>query len=173
MRVCLKKDEDIPFARKASDEARERRVRLAHQSHCASLFETVEGSLRVLRQVGRPNFGLIYEPANWLISGEDYGRETIRKLEPDLFNVYVQNHRLNPNGAAKVDTWKSGPVPLDHIGVWEPGGVDFQEVFQGLYETGYHGYVTVHQAFGDIMPVDEAVRRSYAYLKPYADRKGA
>lgn len=173
IRVCMKKDEDIAFAQKASDEARERNIRLAHQSHCASLFETVEGSLRVLEQVGRPNFGIIYEPANWLIAGEDYGRETIRKLKPFLFNVYIQNHRLTPDGSVQVETWKRGPVPLEHIGVWEPGGVNVGEMFAGLYEVGYDGYVTVHQAFGDVMPVEEAVRRSYEYLKPYSEGKPA
>lgn len=170
IRVCMKKDEDIAFAQKSADEARERGIRLAHQSHCASLFETVDGSLRVLQQVDRPNFGIIYEPANWLISGEDYGRQTIARLKPYLFNAYIQNHRLTPDGTAKVETWKKGPVPLDHIGVWEAGGVNVEEMFAGLYEVGYHGYVTVHQAFGDVMPVEEAVRRSYEYLKPLTER---
>jgi sugar phosphate isomerase/epimerase len=173
IRICMKKDEDIVFAQKASDEARERSIRLAHQSHCASLFETVDGSLRVLTQVGRPNFGIIYEPANWLIAEENYGRETIRKLKPYLFNVYIQNHRLTPDGTAQVETWKRGKVPLEHIGVWEPGGVQVAEMFAGLYEVGYDAYVTVHQAFGDVMPVEEAVRRSYEYLKPYAEGKAA
>jgi sugar phosphate isomerase/epimerase len=86
IRIAMKKDDDIPWARRAADEARERRIRLAHQSHCASLFETVDGALRVLGAVGRPNFGIIYEPANWLISGEDYGRTTIARLRPYLFN---------------------------------------------------------------------------------------
>lgn len=165
IRICMKKDEDIEWARRACDEARERHIRLAHQSHCASLFETVEGSLRVLKEVGRPNFGIIYEPANWMIAGEDYGRETIQALEPFLFNVYVQNHRLNPDGAAAVTTWSRGPVRLDHIGLWEKGGVRFEEVFAALHEIGYRRYVTVHQAFGDVMPVAKAVRKSYEYLK--------
>ena len=108
-----------------------------------------------------------------MIAGEDYGRATIRKLKPYLFNVYIQNHRLTPNGKAEVLTWKRGPVPLEHIGVWEAGGVDVKEMFEGLYEVKYHDYVTVHQAFGDIMPVEEAVRRSYEYLKPYAEGKAA
>ena len=153
IRVCMKKDEDIAFAQKSADEAREWGIRLAHQSHCASLFETVEGSLRVLQQVDRPNFGIIYEPANWLIAGEDYGRETIRKLKPYLFNAYIQNHLLTPTGTTEVSTWKKGPVPLEHIGVWESGGVDVREMFEGLHEVGYSGYLTVHQAFGDVMPV--------------------
>jgi sugar phosphate isomerase/epimerase len=171
IRICMKKDEDIAFAQKASDEARERNIRLAHQSHCASLFETVDGALRVLTQVDRPNFGIIYEPANWMIAQENYSRETIQKLKPYLFNVYIQNHRLTPDGTVQVETWKRGKVPLEHIGVWEPGGVDVAEMFAGLYAAGYDGYVTVHQAFGDVMPVEEAVRRSYEHLKPFADGK--
>lgn len=166
IRICMKKEEDLEWARRACDEAREREIRLAHQSHCASLFETVEGSLRVLQAVARPNFGIIYEPANWMIAGEPYGRDTIRRLAPYIFNVYVQNHRLNPQGEAAVTTWKRGVVRLDHLGMWEPGGVDFEEVFAALHEIGYRGYVTVHQAFGDVMPIETAVRKSYAYLKP-------
>jgi len=44
IRVCMKKEDDIVWAQRASDEARERGIRLAHQSHCASLFETVDGT---------------------------------------------------------------------------------------------------------------------------------
>ena len=147
IRICMKKDEDIEWAQKASDEAAERNIRLAHQAHCASLFETVAGSERVLRAVGRTNFGIIYEPANWMAAGQNYGPETIKRLAAYIFNVYVQNHRLNPDGQATLTTWAKGRVPVDHIGIWDTGGVDFDSVFEGLYAIGYHGYVTVHQAF--------------------------
>lgn len=173
IRVCMKKDEDIAYARKSADEAAERGIRLAHQSHCASLFETVEGSLRVLRAIDRPNFGLIYEPANWFIAGEDYGIDSVRQLQPYLFNFYIQNHRLNPDGETRVETWKKGPVPLDHIGVWEAGGVDVAAAFDTMHAVGYEGYLTVHQAFGNIMPVEEAVRRSYEFLQPLTLKRAA
>ena len=166
IRICMKKEADIEWAARASDEARERGIRLAHQAHCASLFETVEGSLDVLKRVDRSNFGIIYEPANWFIAGEDYGAETIRRLEPWLMNVYVQNHLLTPSGVTVVETWGRGGVAVDHIGLWEAGGVDFEEVFRGLDAIGYGGYVTVHQAFAGVMPVEEAVARSARYLKP-------
>ena len=164
IRICMMKDEDIVWAQRAADEARERSIRLAHQSHCASLFETVEGSLRVLQSVGRANFGIIYEPANWLISGQNYGKETIAQLEPYLFNVYVQNHRINRNGADTYNTWTQGPVAMDHIGLWDRGGVDYADVFSGLRAIQYDGYVTVHQAFVGVMPVEEAVRKSGEFL---------
>ena len=170
IRVCMKVEDDIPWARRAADEARERNIRLAHQSHCASLFETVEGSLNVLQAVDRPNFGIIYEPANWMLSGQEYGADAIRKVRPWLFNVYVQNHRLNAAGEGSIISWERGRVQFDHIGVWDSGGVDCEDVFRALHEVGYQGYVTVHQAFAGIMSPAEAARKSYDYLKEQIDR---
>ncbi len=170
IRICIKKEEDIVWAQRASDEAKERRIRLAHQSHDASMFETVDGSIDVLKKVGRPNFGIIYEPANWMISAQDYGPATIKRLQPWLMNVYVQNHLLTPNGKASVETWTKGRVKLDHIGLWEKGGVDFDQVFEGLRAIRYSGYVTVHQAFAEIMTPQEAAVKSYRYLKPLVTR---
>jgi len=164
LRVCMKKDEDIAWAQTACDEAKERNMRLAHQAHDASMFETVDGSVEVLNRIDRENFGLIYEPANWMIADEPYGPEAIRKVRPWIFNVYVQNHRLNPDAETAVNTWKRGPVNVDHIGLWEQGGVDFASAFAGLKETDYEGYVTVHQAFEGVMTVDDAVGESAAYL---------
>ncbi len=164
IRVCMKKEEDIAWAQRSCDEAQERGIRLAHQAHNSSIFETVDGSVDVLEKIDRENFGLIYEPANWMIADEPYGREAIEKARPWIFNVYVQNHRLNPAGETAVETWKRGPVQIDHIGLWEEGGVEFESVFAALRAGGYAGYVTVHQAFEGVMTVDEAVRKSAAYL---------
>lgn len=166
IRVCMKTGEDIEWARRASDTAAGRGIRLAHQSHTSSIFETVDGSLRVIRAVDRPNFGLIYEPANWMIAGEEYGPPAIRKLAPHIFNVYVQNHAVRPEGKATQATWKLGNVAIDHIGLWEKGGVDSPAVFQALNEIGYGGYVTVHQAFQGVMSEEDAVRNSAEYLRP-------
>jgi sugar phosphate isomerase/epimerase len=166
IRICMKKEEDIEWAQKACDQAGQHGIRLAHQSHCASLFETVAESLRVLRRVDRENFGIIYEPANWMIAGQDYGPSTIAELAPYLLNVYLQNHLISNRGKEKLTTWTRGEVSLDHIGIWDKGGVDFQRVFAALHEFGYQGYVTVHQAFSGVMPIEEAVRRSADYLRP-------
>ena len=166
LRVCMKTADDIAWAQRAADEARERGMRLAHQSHHASLFETVDGSVDVLAKVGRPNFGIIYEPANWMIVQEPYGADVILRLRDWIFNVYLQNHRLNPQGADAVRTWTRGEVPLDHIGIWEQDGVELEEPFAALRQIGYSGYVTVHQAFEGVMTVDDAVSKSAAFLKP-------
>ncbi len=170
IRVCIKTEADIPFARKSADEASDRNIRLAHQSHTLSLFETVDGSLDVLRKIGRSNFGLIYEPANLALCGEDYGPKTLRRFQPYLFNVYLQNHAPHPDGDRPMTTWANGTVmsilrPLD-----AGNGIDFGSVFEGLHAISYTGCVTVHQAFGGRLSPNEAASRSAKFLKSFIVR---
>jgi len=168
MRICMKRSEDIQWAQRAADEAAERGIRLAHQSHTSSLFEEVERSLEVIRGVDRPNFGLIYEPVNLDACGQDYGRNTIELLAPHLFNVYLQNHIENPQGEGVLNTWCRGAVHFDHLPVWAPGGMNFPKIFDALKAVGYEGYVTVHQAFAGLRGPAEAAERSSAYLRELA-----
>ncbi len=164
VRVCMKRDEDIDAARVASDQARERAIRVAHQCHHGSLFETVPQILDTVERVGRSNFGVIYEPANLMLCGEAYGRETLERLAPHIMNVYVQNHRIADEGDVVVDTRARGQVRYVDLPLWESGGVDFHEVFAGLKAIHYDGFVTVHQEFARLMPAEQAARRSHAVL---------
>lgn len=169
IRVCMKCEDDIPWAARAADQAAERGVRLAHQCHTTSLFETVAGSLAVLRKVDRKNFGLIYEPANLMLCGQPYGVDVLKPFAPYLMNVYVQNHRPNPMGSTEIETWVHGDVRFDPIPLWEPGGVRFEEVFAGLAAVGYDGYVTVHQAYADLAGPREAAEKSREFLACLAE----
>ena len=148
IRVCMKNETDIAFARQAAELAAERGIRLAHQCHTSSLFEEVDQILDVLKEIDRDNFGIIYEPANLLLNGQDYGVETLQRLAPHIMNVYVQNHRLDPKGPEVLDTYCRGPVRFHHLYLWETGGVDFTQVFQGLRDIEYVGSFTINQAQG-------------------------
>lgn len=165
VRVCLKSRGDIPDAQRAADEAAKRGIRLGHQCHTTTLFETIDQSLEVLAQIGRGNFGLIYEPANLMLCGQPYNVEALRRLKPYLMNVYVQNHRLDPNGPVGLETWCLGERRFHHIPIWEPGGVDFSAVFAGLHDISYHGFVTVHQAYAELMGPREAAVATAKYLR--------
>ena len=164
VRVCLKSEVDIEHARRAADLAAERGIRLAHQCHTTTLFEEVEPSIDCLERINRPNFGLIYEPMNLLVCGQPYGLTTLRRFAPYLMNVYVQNHRLDPQGPAALETWCLGTRRFYHIPLWEPGGVNFREVVEGLQAIGYEGYFTVHQAYAELMGPAEAATKSAEYL---------
>lgn len=157
IRVCLKRREDIPFARQAAQQAAERGIRLAHQCHTATLFEEVDSMLQVLAEIDRPNFGLIYEPANLLLCGQSYGADTLASLRPFLMNVYAQNHRLDPQGPEALTTYCRGEVRFHHLNPWDAGGVDFPAVLAGLQTIDYDGTFTIHQAQG-ITTADEAAR---------------
>ncbi len=165
IRICLKNEGDIEHARRAADAAAERNIRLAHQCHTTTLFETVERSLEVLGEIGRDNFGLIYEPANLMLCGESYGVDTLKKFLPYLMNVYVQNHALDDAGPVELETWCLGPRRFRHIPIWEPGGVVFDDVMAALNAIDYDGYFTIHQAYGEIMGPREAAVESAKYLR--------
>ncbi len=146
LRVALRKEEDIVWAQRAADAARERGLQLAHQCHNRSLFEQVDQTLDVLHRIDRGNFGLIYEPANLECCGQSYGGATIARLAPYLVNVYLQNQRLNETGDTTMKTWCRGDVHFDQIPLWQSGGIDFPTIIEALERIGYAGYVTVHQA---------------------------
>lgn len=167
IRVCLKQQGDIEHARRAADLAAERNIRLAHQCHTTTLFEQIAPSLQVLQNINRPNFGLIYEPANLMLCGEPYDESALRQFQPWLMNVYVQNHKLDDDGPVSLETWCLGPRRFHHIPIWEPGGVDFNAVIAGLQAIGYDGCFTVHQAYAELMGPREAATESARYLRSF------
>jgi len=146
IRVCIKSEGDIDHAKRAAQQAAQRGIRLAHQCHTTTLFEQVDRTIEILKQIDSPNFGLIYEPANLMLCGEPYGVETLRRFEPYLMNVYVQNHVLDPDGPVELETWCRGFRRFHHLPLWESGGVDYAAVSAGLREVGYGGSFTIHQA---------------------------
>ncbi len=165
VRVCLKSQDDIPYAQQAADRAALRGIRLAHQCHTTTLFETVDQCVNTLKAIDRPNFGIIYEPANLMLCGQSYGTETLRRLQPWLVNVYVQNHRLAADGPVSLETWCLGERTFHHLPIWESGGVNFPEVIKGLEDIGYTGFITIHQAYGSLMGPTEAAVQTAACLR--------
>lgn len=168
LRVGMKTESDILWAQNACDEASERGIRLAHQSHAASLFEQVTISMEIVQRVDRKNFGIIYEPANLLQCGEDYGRETLKLFTPHIFNVYLQNLKESPYGESVAKTWKRGEVRFDQVTMWGGTGIDFPEIIDTLREIGYRGYLTLHQSATPPTTPEEFIKETARYLKGLA-----
>jgi sugar phosphate isomerase/epimerase len=163
VRVALRKEEDIVWAQRSADAARERGITLTHQCHNRSLFERIDETMDVLRRIDRTNFGLTYEPANLECCGQPYGKETLKRFAPYIVNVYLQNQRLNPAGQSVMKTWCGGDVMFDQIPLWDGGGIDFPRIMAALQELGYNGYVTVHQA--SLTTPREDADKSAQYLR--------
>jgi len=144
VRVMLQREEDIPWAHRAAQEAGDRGIKLAHQTHVGTLLETADSALDVVRRVNSPHFGLTFEASNMLVCGGSYGPAVIRRLAPHMLNVYLQNWRAHPGGALAIKT-NAGVIHADQIALDDASGVDYAQVFDGLRQIGWAGYVTVHQ----------------------------
>lgn len=165
IRVCLKEADDIPAAQKACDRAAEHGIDLVHQLHTDSLFETTSAALATLAKINRRNFGVIYEPANLVLVGDDYGAKAIAELAPVLRNVYLQNLIVSPDGPDSMPTRARGLVHYRDVPIWSGESIDFTNVLDGLRHAGYHGPITVHQHFAKIMRPEVAAEKSIAFLK--------
>jgi sugar phosphate isomerase/epimerase len=166
VRVMMQKEEDIPWAQRAADEAGERGLRLAHQTHVGTLLETVDEALDIVARVGRPSFGLTYEPSNLLVCGSEYGPDAIRRLAPHCFNVYLQNWHQHPGGAMSVRT-NRGTIHADQIALDDRRGIDLERVFEGLDAIGWDGYVTVHQVLLPGEDIRRAAEQHFSAIRRY------
>jgi sugar phosphate isomerase/epimerase len=146
IRVAIKIEDDINAAQKAADEAIERGITLVHQCHTLSLFETIDSSVETAKRIDRPNFGIIYEPANLEICNQEYTGSVLDRLRPWIKNVYLQNQRINPAGAVTLDTWCRGPVTFDLLPIHALEGIRFKAVISELQRIEYQGPITVHQS---------------------------
>jgi sugar phosphate isomerase/epimerase len=167
VRVAIKGEADIPWAQRAADAARERGIRLVHQTHTATPFETVADCRAMLARIDRPNFGITLEPANLALCGEEYGPAALRPLTGSVFNVYIQNLRPAPNGRETIMT-NRGPVRYERLVIGDSGGVDLPRFVAALHALEYDGYVTTHQPSIDGIATEALAGRVYDALAPLA-----
>jgi sugar phosphate isomerase/epimerase len=100
IRCQIKKPEQLGWAQRACDEAKERGLSIVHLSHPGSLFSTVDDAIDSLKKINRPNFGLTYEPVNWMDNPKGYGPDVIKSVAPWIVNVYSQNQRVLDAGTS-------------------------------------------------------------------------
>jgi sugar phosphate isomerase/epimerase len=163
IRVGIKTEEDIVWAQRAADEAREFGIRLAHQNHTKTPFETVADCVEMFAHINRPNFGLIAEPANFMLCNDDYGPEALQPLAPHIFNVYVQNLRVSESGESSIET-NHGTVRYDRLVIGDSDGVDLPYFCEGLKAIGYEGFVTSNQPSIAGESTQDLTERVYAGL---------
>ncbi len=140
--------EKIPWIQKASDYLKERGLGIVVQVHTGGPFETPEVAMATLKKIDRDNFGLMYDPANLQLKRIDYVRG-VEQLKDHLFVVSVQSLAL-----VDADDDEAGEFEGLHFKrhlIGEPGGMDFQGVFDALKMINFDGYVTVIEPISDVM----------------------
>ena len=163
IRVGMKKDDDIPWAQRAADEARERKIRLVHHAEFRTLFATFDESMRTLKAVNRRNFGFVHDECQWMVNTKNYRTDQIvertKAISPWLWNVYVKNQPAGP-----------GPEGRPEISLLDKNGVDWDKHFEGLYAIRYTGYLTVHSKTPAMGPPEQAAASAYQFLKPFSSK---
>jgi len=109
IRCQIKRPEHLGWAQRACDEAKERGLSIVHLSHPGSLFSNVDDTIECLKKINRSNFGLTYEPVNWMDDPKGYGPDVIRSVAPWIVNVYSQNQRVLAGGKTTRAPLPSGP----------------------------------------------------------------
>jgi sugar phosphate isomerase/epimerase len=170
IRVGMKSEADIPWAQRAADEAAERKLRLTHHDEARTMFETFPIALKTLKAINRPNFGMIYDEAQWIANTPDYQESRIvpqiKEIGPWIWEVFVKN---NPGYSAQIPGKPLTSPPETQLTA--PGGVNYDKVFEGLYAIGYTGWLTTHckrDAYGN--SEDLAARKGFEFLNHYAAR---
>lgn len=163
IRVTVNTEEDIAWVRRGADEAAERGIRLVHETHTNSPFETVAQCVDMVCRIDRDNFGILVDPVNLVLCGEGYGPDDLAPLAGRVFNVYVQNIRLNEKGSLPAPT-RSGTVRYDRLVIGDAGGIDLELYFAALRSIGYDGYVTSHQPLLPDVTVRDLAQRVFREL---------
>jgi len=166
VRVMMQSRDDIPHARRAAELAAERKMKLAHMTHWGTLIETAEDALRVVQEVGRPAFGVVYEPANIMACGGDHGASAIRRMAPHLVNVMFQNLRKDPESPIAFDSNRHGRVAVRYVALDDASGLDARAMIETLKEERYGGWITVHQPLRGGQTVADAIREAGDFFGP-------
>lgn len=110
------------------------------ETHSWNLMDSIEGTLKLLRLVERPNLKLIYQPSSF---GLQY-MEALDALGPHIAHVHATNH----SGRA--------------VASLAQGELDWARIVAGLKQRGFAGCLSV-EWFGP--QPEEAVQREAAYLR--------
>ncbi len=156
----VQSESEVPWIQKLCDYAAERDVRVGPQLHDNTLHDTVPHCLDLFEKVDRENFGLNFEASHLLLQGADIrGGEAVKALAGNIFTVCVQNYKKENGNSVPV-------LPGD------PDGVDFEEVFGAIRETGFDGFVTLMSGSYPDMDNETVCRAYVERLRPLmgADR---
>lgn len=136
MKICS----EPSWLRRAAQEAEAYGVTLATNNHVGGRLETVEGARQYIAEIGRPNFGLLYDSLHLNLSGEDYVA-CIPEFVGITRNILVHSMRLaRQDEEASIERngkrW-IGALPD------EPGVQDWRAVFPCFKRLGYDALITV------------------------------
>ena len=167
VRIMIKKSEDIFYAKKALDEAKERNLKLLQQTHWGTLAETLDDTVTLIKTINRQNFGITFEPANLMACGSDFNKDALNQLLPHTENFYFQNIILDKKGKHVFPTKHNGDVRVKYVSLDNSKGINVFSFLDFLKEKKYDKWFTIHQPLLEDQTVEIAMENASKLFLQY------
>ena len=167
IRIMIKKSDDIYYAKKALDEAKERNLKLLQQTHWGTLAETLDETVTLIKTINRQNFGITFEPANLMACGSDFNNNALNQLLPHTENFYFQNIILDKKGKHIFPTTHNGDVKVKYVSLDNSKGLNVFSFLDFLKEKKYDKWFTIHQPLLEDQTVEVAIENASKLFLQY------
>ena len=167
IRIMIKNSDDIFYAKKALDEAKERNLKLLQQTHWGTLAETLDETVKLIKTLNRQNFGITFEPANLMVCGSDFNKNALNQLLPHTENFYFQNIILDKKGKHVFPTIHNGEVSVKYVSLDNSNGINVFSFLDFLREKKYDKWFTVHQPLSEDQTVENAIENASKLFLEY------
>ena len=167
IRIMIKNRNDIFYAKKALDEAKERNLKLLQQTHWGTLAETLDETVKLIKTINRQNFGITFEPANLMACGSDFNKNALNQLLPYTENFYFQNIILDKKGKHVFPTIHNGDVSVKYVSLDNSNGINVFSFLDFLREKKYDKWFTVHQPLLEDQTVKNAIENASKLFLEY------
>ena len=167
IRIMIKNSDDIFYAKKALDEAKERNLKLLQQTHWGTLAETLDETVTLIKTINRQNFGITFEPANLMACGSDFNNNALNQLLPHTENFYFQNIILDKKGKHIFPTTHNGDVKVKYVSLDNSKGLNVFSFLDFLKEKKYDKWFTIHQPLLEDQTVEVAIENASKLFLQY------
>ena len=167
IRIMIKNSDDIFYAKKALDEAKERNLKLLQQTHWGTLAETLDETVTLIKTINRQNFGITFEPANLMACGSDFNNDALNQLLPHIENFYFQNIILDKKGKHIFPTIHNGDVKVKYVSLENSKGLNVFSFLDFLKEKKYDKWFTIHQPLLEDQTVEIAIENASKLFLQY------
>ena len=167
IRIMIKNNDDIYYAKKALDEAKERNLKLLQQTHWGTLAETVDETVTLIKTINRQNFGITFEPANLMACGSNFNKNALNELLPHTENFYFQNIILDKKGNHVFPTIHNGDVKVKYVSLDNAKGINVFSFLDFLKEKKYDKWFTIHQPLLEGQTVEIAIESASKLFLQY------
>jgi len=156
---------DLATLKRAAQLAASTGTRILYQMHTGGPFETVAAAAQSIQEIDEPNFGVMPEPANLVMAGEQFTERMFEPLCGRVFGVHVQTLVVGPDAANVLRLSDGTEVRYERVPYEENDQTDFATFFAALRHIGFEGFVNELEPCQPVEELEDTVARAAVFLK--------